>query len=719
MSRPAALYARVSSDRQREQETIASQTAALQAHAAAHDYVVPPEWVFEDDGYSGTTLVRPGLEAVRDLAASGQIVAVLVHAPDRLSRTYAYQILLTEELARCGVSVVYLKAPAGDTPEDRLLVQVQGMIAEYERAQIVERTRRGKRHKAQCGVVNALSGAPYGYRYVKKTDHAHAVYVVEETEAAMVRQVFAAYTQEGVSLREITRRLTAGQVPTRKRGRWDPSTISKLLRNPAYAGRACFGKTGVGPRQRITRRRSLQGRRPTGDTPNHDRPRSEWLEIPVPSLISEDTFALAHERLAQNTHFARRRTKRPTLLQGLLVCEQCGYSLYRRRRHYRCWGIDGYRHPHGPVCPNRPVRQDQLDAIVWDEVMRLLDAPTLVQAERDRRLAAARQADPGRQRVEDLGHQQIRLAHSIERLVTAYQQDLVTLDALRERMPALRHQQQTLAAEREALALASADQARYLRLSETLTDVRASLRARSDTLDVDARQQIVRLVVKEIRVGLDTLTICHSLPVRTPGHDPDDRGGSSTNEGGPGPGSPNWLLCVRRLHRAVRPQCDIGRLQVAMNNAVLVRRFEGFRDLLGDGQGFVEGHRSGGNSIGERRTLDQLEDEGRDAVRFFEAVDAADVLVIQRRERLCFALKPCEAIGVTGKGVGKDLQRDVASELRVAGAIHLAHAAYADLGGDFIGAETRTRRECHRDSGGLYGRGGIAVGISPDGEVAS
>jgi site-specific DNA recombinase len=338
MNQPAAMYARVSSDRQRTQETIASQTAALQAYAAAHDYLVPREWVFQDDGYSGTTLVRPGLEALRDLAASGQIVAALVYAPDRLSRKYAYQIVLTEELARCGVSVVYLKAPAGDTAEDRLLVQVQGMIAEYERAQIVERTRRGKRHKAQCGVVNALSGAPYGYRYVKKTDHANAVYVVEETEAAMVRQVFAAYTQEGVSLREITRRLTAGQVPTRKRGRWDPSTISKLLRNPAYAGRACFGKTGVGPRQRITRRRSLQGRRPTGDTANHDRPRSEWLEIPVPPLISEATFALAQERLAHNTHFARRRTKTPTLLQGLLVCQQCGYSLYRRRRQYRCWG---------------------------------------------------------------------------------------------------------------------------------------------------------------------------------------------------------------------------------------------------------------------------------------------------------------------------------------------------------------------------------------------
>jgi site-specific DNA recombinase len=282
-----------------------------------------------------------------------------------------------------------------------------------------------------------------------------------------------------------------------------------------------------------------------GDTANHDRPRTEWLEIPVPPLISEAIFAVAQERLEDNAHFARRRTKTPTLLQGLLVCQQCGYSLYRRRRHYRCWGSDGYRHRNGPVCTNRPMRQDQLDALVWDEVMRLLDDPTLVQAELDRRLEAARQADPCRQHVEDLARQQIRLAHSIERLVTAYQQDLVTLDELRDRMPALRKQQQALAAARESLELAAADQARYVRLSETLTEFRATLRARSDTLDVGQRQRIVRLVVKEIRVGLDTLTICHSLPIATPEHDPDDRGGSSTNEGGPGPGSPNWLLCVR------------------------------------------------------------------------------------------------------------------------------------------------------------------------------
>src|SRR6266566_183609 len=128
----AAIYARVSSDKQREENTIASQTAALMAFAG--------ERQFEDDGYSGASLIRPGLERVRDLAAEGLIHAVLIYAPDRLSRRYAHQILLIEELTRAGVETLFVRAPRGSSPEDELLVQFQGMIAEYERAQILERS---------------------------------------------------------------------------------------------------------------------------------------------------------------------------------------------------------------------------------------------------------------------------------------------------------------------------------------------------------------------------------------------------------------------------------------------------------------------------------------------------------------------------------------------------------------------------------------------------
>ena len=128
MRKPAAIYARVSSDRQKENHTIASQTAALIQHAETQGYAVPSEWVFQDEGYSGASLVRPGLEALRDLVAQGHIEAVLVHSPDRLSRKYAYQILLAEEFNRQGGELVFLKAPSGATPEDQLVVQFQGMI---------------------------------------------------------------------------------------------------------------------------------------------------------------------------------------------------------------------------------------------------------------------------------------------------------------------------------------------------------------------------------------------------------------------------------------------------------------------------------------------------------------------------------------------------------------------------------------------------------------
>src|SRR6516165_12254778 len=158
--RVAAIYARVSSDKQKEGNTIASQTAALRAFAKQRSFSVPDEWIIEDDGYSGATLVRPGLERLRDLAAEGQIEAVLVYSPDRLSRKYAYQVLLIEEFARHHVETVFLKAPQSATPEDNLLLQFQGMIAEYERAQILERSRRGKRHRARQGQISVLSGAP-------------------------------------------------------------------------------------------------------------------------------------------------------------------------------------------------------------------------------------------------------------------------------------------------------------------------------------------------------------------------------------------------------------------------------------------------------------------------------------------------------------------------------------------------------------------------------
>jgi site-specific DNA recombinase len=552
MNKPAAIYARVSSDRQKEQHTIASQTAALIDYAQANGYTVPPEWVFQDEGYSGAILVRPGLEALRDLAAEGQIRAVLVYSPDRLSRKYAYQVLLAEELSRCGVELVFLKSPAGAGPEDQLLVQFQGMIAEYERAQITERCRRGKRHRAQQGMVNVLSGAPYGYRYVRKNDSCAAYYEVIESEAQVVRLVFEAYTQQGLSINAIARLLNERQIPTRTgTARWERSTVWGLLRNPAYRGRACYGKTELRPRQRITRPLRQRHGVVSRDSASHERSREDWIEVPVPALVSEEVFALAQEQLEKNKHHSPRRTVEPTLLQGMLVCEQCGYALYRtstrtckqKLHYYRCIGSDGYRRLKGPVCTNRPLRQDVLDEFVWKEILRLLEDPTLVQSEIDRRREAARKADPLRKREEELRREQARLEKSSERLINAYQEGLVTLPQLRQRMPELRQQTQAVESELQSLAMAATEQVKYLQLAESLAAFRSKLRLRAETLDIRERQQILRLLVKEVLVSVNTITIRHSIPIPSgPGSNGPPRSPSGSSGSSGAPPAPGCLL---------------------------------------------------------------------------------------------------------------------------------------------------------------------------------
>jgi site-specific DNA recombinase len=466
--RPAVIYARVSSDKQKEQHTIASQTEALRAFALQEGFSVPDEWVIEDEGYSGATLVRPGLERVRDLAAEGQIDAVLVYSPDRLSRKYAYQVLLIEEFVRNNVQTLFIKSPQTATPEDQLLLQFQGMIAEYERAQILERSRRGKRHRALQGVVNVLCGAPYGYRYIRKSDHAPASYAVIDAEAAVVRMVYEHYTEQGLSIGAITRLLNEEGVPTRKRiSRWERSTVWAMLRNPAYKGTACFNKTKISKRQRITRPIRLRGGIAPRDSAAHERPREEWIEIPVPAIITEETFALAAERLQANKDHAPRRTITPSVVQGLVSCRKCGYGLYRTSTrtsarmiyYYRCFGSDAWRHLGGPLCDSKPVRQDLLDELVWREIIKLLENPELIQEELERRLAAARNAGPAKSREETLQRELARVQKSMERLMTAYQEDLLSLDDLRRRMPELRKREQTIRAELNAIESQIADRA--------------------------------------------------------------------------------------------------------------------------------------------------------------------------------------------------------------------------------------------------------------------
>jgi len=378
----------------------------------------------------------------------------------------------------------------------------------------------------------------------------------------VVRRVYEMYTQQGLSINTIARRLNEQLIPTRTgTTRWERSTVWGMLRNPAYRGRACYGKTELRPRQRITRALRKRGGLASRDSANHERPRPDWIEIAVPALISEEIFALAQEQLEQNKRYSPRRTIEPSLLQGMLVCERCGYALYRtstrtparKLSYYRCLGSDAYRHLRGAVCDNPPVRQDHLDAVVWKELVRLLEDPNVIQEELNRRVEAARKTDPRKQRQESLHREQARLEKSMDRLLNAYQEGLVSLGQLRCRMPELRKQQQAVQTELQSLETMATDPVQCLQLVEALGDFRSRLQMRADMLEIVERQKILRLLVKEILVGKETLTIRHSI--RVPAGGPDPSGMPRPPHAAPQPPTPqhgpHYLLRSDSIHSAL------------------------------------------------------------------------------------------------------------------------------------------------------------------------
>jgi len=560
----AAIYARVSSARQKKDETIGSQTAALREHAANNGLEVPEEWVFEDEGHSGATLVRPALEALRDLAAQGCLDVVLVYSPDRLARKFAYQALLLEEFARAGVRVEFVKNGArGDSPEDQLLVQFQGMFAEYEKAQLMERYRRGKAHRARTGSVNVLSGAPFGYRYLRKTDLAGACYEISEGEAALVAEMFRRYADQGASIADLARWLTGQGVPTRTgKHRWDRSVVWGMLRNPAYAGTAVFGKTiAVHQPAGLNRVARLQGRSTPRPVKTVDRPREEWTGIAVPAIVDHDTFARVQQRLADNKRFAARNTKVPSLLQGLAACTACGYGYYRTSTrttnkkiyYYRCLGSDDYRYEGGRVCSNQPVRADYLDQVVWDHITGLLANPALIRAEIDKRLEQARTSDPVTSQRNRLQAALAKATASITAMIEALSEQLITIDELRARMPALRAREASLRSQIDALDAQAADRDAYLKLADDIEGFLSRLLASAGTASTEERQKVLRLLIKDVLIGPEKITIRHRIPVRGNRSASRQHTSETDTEGDHAPGYP---LRWGRDHPALRSPRD-------------------------------------------------------------------------------------------------------------------------------------------------------------------
>jgi site-specific DNA recombinase len=555
LDRRVAFYARVSSERQTRDNTISSQVAALRDRIAADGGQLEPDDAYIDDGYSGSLLIRPALERLRDAVAAGSIARLYVLAPDRLARRYAHQALLMEEFRRGGTEVVFLNRAISSTAEDDLLLQMQGVIAEYERAKILERSRRGRRHAARSGLLSAFTTAPFGYRYVPKDQGGGvARFDVVPHEAQVVQSVFNWIGHDRLSLREVCRRLQQGGIPSRKgQPIWYASTLRGMLTNTAYIGRAVYGHSRylpARPRLRPLRGHPHPSARPSARVAV---PREEWIEVPVPALVDAAVFEAAQAQLAENRQRKRDGLRGPRwLLQGLTVCRQCGYAFYGKAvprsskdrtkgdyRLYRCIGTDRCRYGGIQVCSNRSIRADHLEQAVWDRVCALLEQPDRLAEEYRRRL---QEAGDNRARMSELSHleQQISaLQRGIGRLIDSYAAGVIERDEFEPRISGLKARVAGLQEQQRAAAEAAQAERELTLVIGQVEDFAARVGHSLDSLDWLNTREIIRTLVRQVEIDTEHVEVVFRVPPPAGGGGPHRARDGSNDER-----SSTWQDCT-------------------------------------------------------------------------------------------------------------------------------------------------------------------------------
>ncbi len=527
METSVALYCRVSSDKQAQEGTIDSQISSLHDFAKEHNFCVEEDLIFMDNGVSGATLVRPALDSLRDKAFSGEVTKVLVLCPDRLARKYAHQLILIEEFQRLGVEIIFSNRDITNSPEDQLLLQIQGVISEYEREKIMERSRRGKLQKASKGFVSVLCGAPYGYIYILKTDSADARYEIHPEESKVVKNIFQMYCRNKLSIRAIAKELNIRGVPTRRQqGIWGRSTILCMLKNPAYYGQAAFRKTIKVERLRPTkfaRDNNFYPKKHKSSSSNRNK--KDWIYIPVPSIISSKTFQDASSQLEANKKLSSRNNKKyEYLLSGLLRCKECGYSIYGKPAshsryklcYYRCMGQDGYRWPaKGRVCSSHPVRVEVLDDLVWEQTVKLLENPQTVIDEYTSRIHEQKGEQQSLEKLIVKKAQEIRqITHEKERLLDLYQNGTLNLSEIESRLKKIRGKIKQLENEKQSLEYEQRQEGQQLQLVDQLQEFQKKVSANLKVLSFEQKKEIVRLLVKEVEVNIKAseIVVRHVVP---------------------------------------------------------------------------------------------------------------------------------------------------------------------------------------------------------------
>jgi site-specific DNA recombinase len=514
----AAIYARVSTTRQAQTQNTDQQLERLKAYAGQRGWTLEEDLLYLDEGYSGASLNRPGLDALRDAAAMAEFEVVLITAPDRLARKYVHQVLLIEELQQRGCLVEFVERPMSQDPNDQLLLQIRGAVAEYERTLIAERMRRGRLAKLRSGQLLPWVRVPFGYRTDPEKPRDPAGLRVEEYEAAIVRQMFAWYLEQGATLGTIARRLTEGGVltPTGKRS-WSRSTIRGILKNPAYVGNAYGHCTYLAPAKR---RRSPLSPVGAGLTAKR-RPEEEWIAVSVPEIVERETFDLVQQKLSRNKRFASRNNKSHRyLLRALVSCGACGRSSPARtswdgRSYYVCRG-------HSEVakeqrCRARHAPGARLDELVWEDLCEVLTHP-------EHAKHALRRAHGGewlprelKARLENVGKALAHTERQRERLLEAYLGGALELAEFERKRTELESRAEALLAQERQLESSARERAQLATIADSIEEFCERVRVGLADATFEQKRRLVELLIDRVIVTDEEVEIRYVVPTSPEG----------------------------------------------------------------------------------------------------------------------------------------------------------------------------------------------------------
>src|SRR5881392_2475617 len=515
-----AVYARVSTTRQAQAQTIEQQLDRLRAAVAGRGWELHEQHVYRDDGYSGARLGRPGLDRLRDHAALAELDVVLVAAPDRLARNYVHQVLLIDELAARGCQVEFLDRPMSADPHDQLLLQIRGAVAEYERTLIAERMRRGRQAKLRAGTLLPWTTAPFGYRLDPERPRRADAVRTEPGEAALVAQLFDWYLEPQATVYRLARRLTDLGVPTPRGGpRWNTASVRGILRNPAYTGRALSNRTRVVPARR--RKSALL---PVGPGQSHaPRPQEDWIAVAVPQIVAEETFARVQAKLDTNQQTAARNTRHEYLLRALVSCGVCQLSCTLRRtqagyRYYLCRGrTDALRVAQGQRCSARYIPAEQLDELVWADLCALLADPAQVSHALQRARGGAWLPQQLQARQATIRQALGQLERQQQRLLDAYLAEVVGLAELERKRQELDRRRATLLTQQRQLDAIAEQRLELRAVADGIEAFCQTVHAGLATATFAQRRLLVELLIDRVVVTDGEVEIRYVLPTSLDG----------------------------------------------------------------------------------------------------------------------------------------------------------------------------------------------------------